>query len=458
MSKPWGIGAWAAEAEREEAEERERAAAAAAAAAAAPPMEAFPTLGEALAVKPKKKKQTFSLAELTIGTSVAPGSKSRYMSDSRGLTTEEMMMLPTGPRDRSGEEEHRGGLGGAFRDYRDYNRTDREQGRGGYGGSAGFERDREGSGFLRDRERDEPSRADDSSDWSSSKKPVYSSGYDGERRGSRLGDREPLPPSRADEAGNWGLVKKSLPLTSGDARSGGSVRQDTLEQYSRADEADNWASTKKPLPPRPVSHDVANLQSRADEADRWTSSKKITPMETKQTPHVQDMGEDRWGRRADMQGIRESQRRPLVIAPRGRQSSPPHQGGSAADSAVTSDAPGQKNKPNPFGSARPREDVLAGRPELPRPNDELVLREQDSRPSSSHSSRHDISENTLEPIVQARPKVNPFGNAKPREVLLQERGKDWRKMDFEYEHRGVDRYSTFFCSKELAVLSFNADL
>ncbi|WZZ36202.1 hypothetical protein YC2023_019603 [Brassica napus] len=41
-----------------------------------------------------------------------------------------------------------------------------------------------------------------------------------------------------------------------------------------------------------------------------------------------------------------------------------------------------------------------------------------------------------------RRKVNPFGDAKPREVLLEEQGKDWRKMDMELEHRRVDRPET----------------
>lgn len=40
------------------------------------------------------------------------------------------------------------------------------------------------------------------------------------------------------------------------------------------------------------------------------------------------------------------------------------------------------------------------------------------------------------------PKVNPFGNAKPREVILQEKGRDWRKIDLDKEHRRIDRLET----------------
>ena len=63
---------------------------------------------------------------------------------------------------------------------------------------------------------------------------------------------------------------------------------------------------------------------------------------------------------------------------------------------------------------------------------------QSSRPSSSQSNRSEslASNNNVE---KRRPKVNPFGDAKPREVLLEEQGKDWRKMDSELEHRSVDR-------------------
>lgn len=450
MSNPWGIGAWAAEAERAEAEEME--AAAAAAAAAAPP-EAYPTLGESQAVKPKKKKQqqTFSISEFTYGKSVSHGSKSRSSSDSRGLTTEEMMMLPTGPRDRSGEEDQRGGLGGAFRDYRGgTDRFDRERDRGSFGG--GYERDREAGGFLRDRERDEPSRADDSSNWSSSKKTSFSGGgYDGERRGSRMADRD-LPPSRADEVDNWGLVKKSLPLAPADARSSG--RRETFDegrQHFRADEGNNWASSKKTLPP-PPGQDAAYGHSRADEADNWSSSKRT--LAAGRDSYVQDMSADaggRWGRRQgnlQQQTMEEQQRRRLVLAPRSGPRSPSPPPGLRIDAADASDAlppPGPRPKPNPFGSARPREDVLADRgPDLQRPENEYDVKEQDSRPSSSHSGRPDTPEVSAESVVRPRPrpKVNPFGNAKPREVLLQERGKDWRKLDFDLEHRGVDRPET----------------
>lgn len=62
MAKAWSVGAWAADAE--EAEEAEKAV------PIGKNAEAFPSLGEALAAAPKKKKdkkQTMSLSELMTG-------------------------------------------------------------------------------------------------------------------------------------------------------------------------------------------------------------------------------------------------------------------------------------------------------------------------------------------------------------------------------------------------------
>lgn len=56
-------------------------------------------------------------------------------------------------------------------------------------------------------------------------------------------------------------------------------------------------------------------------------------------------------------------------------------------------------------------------------------------------------------MVKSRPKVNPFGDAKPREAVLGERGMDWRKIDLELEHRSVDRFC-FVCFCQLMLLLF----
>jgi hypothetical protein len=78
--------------------------------------EAFPTLGAAKSAK-KGKKQTMSLAEFA--ASPAGGSSGSYRAPtSRAAAPDVGLVLPTGPRARDeGEEEQRGALGGAFRDY-----------------------------------------------------------------------------------------------------------------------------------------------------------------------------------------------------------------------------------------------------------------------------------------------------------------------------------------------------
>jgi len=135
-------------------------------------------------------------------------------------------------------------------------------------------------------------------------------------------------------------------------------------------------------------------------------------------------------------------------------------------------------KPNPFGAARPREEVLADKGlDWKKVDLEIEAKKATSRPTSSQGSRPTSSQSNRseslglgsgsEPAVKPRPKVNPFGDAKPREVLLQEKGLDWRKMDLELEHRRVNRFvicdlvtclmlnSGFICLFELVALCLN---
>ncbi|GJN02578.1 hypothetical protein PR202_ga19942 [Eleusine coracana subsp. coracana] len=105
MAKPWGgVGAWALDAERAEEEERDQV-------ASFPPPElpaaSFPSLREAATTaagggkKKKNKGTTLSLSEFT--TYGAPQRRAAP-AEPKGLTPQEMMMLPTGPRERSEEE------------------------------------------------------------------------------------------------------------------------------------------------------------------------------------------------------------------------------------------------------------------------------------------------------------------------------------------------------------------
>ncbi|XP_019164116.1 PREDICTED: eukaryotic translation initiation factor 4B2-like [Ipomoea nil] len=384
MSKsPWGnIGDWAAEAEREEAEERERAAQHAAAAANKPAAAAaaagdsqnYPSLKEAASTK-QKKKTKMSLQQFTMQSSY--GSGHGYGSTSR-LTTEEMLRLPTGPKERSAEEMQQGRLGGGFSNY-------------------GARSMGPPPGRIRDRD------IDGEASWGGDRRQ-----YGGFENEQRKGPQSRAPdfdqPSRADEVDNWASAKKPLPSynsapTQAPARSkygalggGGGA--------SRADGDDNWGASKKPVssPPARSSTFGSGMRDSRPEPDRWS---------------------------------RDGVQRLVLESPKNEQ------GGDNV----------KVNKPNPFGAARPREEVLAEKgldwkkmdmeSEVSRPTSA-----QSSRPGSSQSGRSEGLQGMVEEVVtpvRAKPKVNPFGDAKPREVLLEEKGIDWRKIDLVSEHQCNER-------------------
>lgn len=383
MSKPWGnIGNWAAEAERAEAEEREAEAAAAAAGS-----QNFPSLREAVTAKPKKKKP-MTLSEFTKGSYASGGGAAL---EYQGLTPDEMLRLPTGPKERSPEEMQFNRLGGGFSNY----------GRSS-GPPMGRGRDREGNG---------------ESSWGGGRRSY--GGFDEDRRGPNSRVSEFDQPSRADEVDNWASMKKPLPsLDSGrqnrySSLGGGSGGG--FGSSSRADEVDNWAVGKKP---------VASRSSTFGSGFRHPS-----------------VEQDRWTRGAPLESEGERERPRLVLDPR--------RGDSSANETP---APAKMNRPSPFGAARPREEVLAQKGLDWKKMESEYEAKKTSQPSSAHSSRpssaqssrseQQLQQGGAETAVKARPKVNPFGEAKPREVLLVERGIDWRKVDLDLEHRAVDRPET----------------
>ncbi|XP_027365436.1 eukaryotic translation initiation factor 4B2-like [Abrus precatorius] len=383
MSKPWGnIGAWAADSERAEAEERE-----AQAAAAVNEAQNFPSLKEAVNAKPKKKKSTtVTLSEFNRG-SYASG-------ENQGLTPDELLRLPTGPKDRSGEEMQFNRLGGGFSSY-----------------------DRSGP-----RTRDRDGGNNDGS-WGGGRRSY--GGFDEERRGpvSRVSEFD--QPSRADEVDNWASVKKPLPSFDSGRQNrysgGGGGGSGGFGGASRADGVDNWAVGKKPLSVRSSTFGSGYRDSGV-EHDRWTRGAP------------RDVEPDRWTRGAP----REVERPRLVL-------DPPRGDGSV------NEAPVKTNKPSPFGAARPREEVLAEKGLDWKKMDSEIEAKKTSQPTSAHSSRPSSAQSSrsegpglqgTDTVPKSKPKVNPFGDAKPREVLLGERGMDWRKIDLDLEHRGVDRPET----------------
>ncbi|KAL5552780.1 hypothetical protein UlMin_040181 [Ulmus minor] len=379
MSKPWGGISWAAEAEREEAEEAEQQEAAAAAAAANP--QSFPSLKESVNNAKSKKKKKMSLQVFHAD----PGAGGGRGNDFRGYTPEEDIRLPTGPKERTQEEMLQSRWGGGFPSR---------------------------SGPISGRGRD---RDDGDGSWGGGGRRPYG-GFDDERRGppSRVSDFD--QPSRADEVDNWKTEKKSF-LTSDSGRQNryGSLGGGIVGGgASRADEVDNWTVGKKP-PAAARSSTFGSGGFRGDsEPDRWPRGGS---------------------------GFRDSEReRPKLVF------DPPKVDPGSSEPPVV-----KTNKPSPFGAARPREEVLAEKGLDWKKLDSEIEAKKTSRPTSAQSSRPSSAQSNrsegpglqgIENVVKPRPKVNPFGDAKPREVLLEERGQDWRKIDFELEHRRIDRPET----------------
>ncbi|CAA0818265.1 eukaryotic translation initiation factor 4B1 [Striga hermonthica] len=224
MSKsPWGkIGNWAAEAERAEAEERE----AAEKAAASNPPASFPSLKESVTTAKQKKKTKMSLQEFTMkSSSTHSGSVS-----SRGLTPEEFLRLPTGPKERSPDEMQHGRLGGGFSNYGS---------RPGSGGpNTGRPREYDGRrsyGFDDDNRRapppesrvsdlNQPSRADEVDNWASMKKqtlPDYDSRQD--RPGGRYSSlARPREEVLAEKGLDWKKLDLEVEVKNQSSVSGGS--------------------------------------------------------------------------------------------------------------------------------------------------------------------------------------------------------------------------------------------
>ena len=61
----------------------------------------------------------------------------------------------------------------------------------------------------------------------------------------------------------------------------------------------------------------------------------------------------------------------------------------------------------------------------------------DSKAPSSDAGTGDSE--ASEPAAPPKPRSNPFGAARPREEVLKEQGRDWRKEELELAHKSVQR-------------------
>ncbi|XP_052194535.1 eukaryotic translation initiation factor 4B3 [Diospyros lotus] len=298
----------------------------------------FPSLAAATAAtatKTKKKKsQAIPLYEFA---------KPTQSTQSRGLTSEDLMMLPTGPRQRTAEELDRSRLGGGFRSF-GYDRNNNNHNR--YDG-------------------DESSN----SRWGNSRVS------DETRRFSRDSSRE-LAPSRADEVDDWGSTKKPLVGSGFERRERGFFGSE-----SKADESESWVSNKSFVPSEgrrfdgPRERRVGFESSGGADSDNWVKKKE-----------------------------EEGRRLGAFDSPRERRGV----FDSAANGGADSDTWGKKREEG-SGSGRPRLNLQ------PR-----TLRVGDVQQNGS--------------VISAKPKSsNPFGEARPREEVLKEKGQDWKEIDEKLE-------------------------
>ncbi|KAL1190221.1 Eukaryotic translation initiation factor 4B3 [Cardamine amara subsp. amara] len=320
-------GAWALEAEEHEAELQKQA----------PPSNQtdFPSLAAAATTKTKKKKpQTISLAEFASYGSA----KAAPTPQTERLTQAELVSLPTGPRERSAEELDRSKLGGGFRSY-GANRYGDDSSNSRWGSSRVSEDgERRGGSFNRDRDspRDSgPSRADENDNWAAAKKPIGGNGFERRERGG-----------------------------------GGGGFFDSQSQ-SKADEVDSWVSTKPSEPRRFIS------TNGADRFEKRGSFESLSRNRDSQYGGGSDS--DTWGRRREESG-------------------------------------GANGVPPPSGGATSRPRLVLQPRTLPVTVVEVV------KPESPVT------------VTVERPKgANPFGNARPREEVLAEKGQDWKEIEEKLE-------------------------
>ncbi|KAG5624821.1 hypothetical protein H5410_010039 [Solanum commersonii] len=310
----------------------------------------FPSLAAAATTKTKKKKpQTLSLQEFST-YSAAKQSQTAAAAATKGLTPEEVLMLPTGPRERTAEELDQSRLGGGFRSYG----YDRQGGRGSSDDS------RRQGGFRRDTDREiAPSRADETDDWGAAKKTSAGNGF--ERRGER-GER-------------GGFFSDS---------------------QSKADESDNWATNKAFVPSSGRRFDRRGSfgsNGSDSDSDRWTKRK-----------------EEEGGRRfASGGGAFDSLRE--------------RRGGYDSNGGVDSENWGKKREENGVSAG-------GGRPKL------------NLQPRTLPLSEGQQNGNEPAPVPVAKPKgANPFGAARPREEVLKEKGQDWKEIDQKLESLKVKEAS-----------------
>ncbi|KAL2477031.1 Uncharacterized protein Fot_46045 [Forsythia ovata] len=321
----------------------------------------FPSLAAAAATKTKKKKpQTLSLQEFTTY-------KPSQRIAAKGLTHNELLALPTGPRQRSAEELDHNKIGGGFKNYGSLNeRPSRD------------EHPRRQGSFNRDSSRESGlSRADETDNWASGKKLTVGNGFERRERGGFFSDSQ----SQADESDNWGSNKAFVPSEPRryDRRGGFG-----LESNNGGADTDSWVK-KKEEDGRKIGGAFDSLRERRGgvESDGADS--------------------EAWGRKREEGSGGIGSRPRLNLQPR----TLPAGEGQKGENGV-------KSKGNPFGEARPREEVL-------------IEKGQDWKEIEGKQGENGVRSKGN----------NPFGEARPREEVLIEKGQDWKEIEGQKGENGV---------------------
>ncbi|MEW5307692.1 MAG: hypothetical protein WDW36_010070 [Sanguina aurantia] len=351
----------------------------------------FPSLGEAVkAPQLKKKKQFGAKVDLaTFNKTPAPasaGSGPMRVGPSRATEKDILMSLPTGSTGRvDGAEGAAPGLGGGFTTY------------GGQAREGGYRRkdDMDEMRAPRESELMGPSRAEEVDDWATTRKFVAGEasggrggGFGGGGGGSSrdFGDRPPRPEGSSDAVDDWGKERKfeaSAARPSGGGGSGGGG--------SFGDRPE-----RRGYEPRPV--------SKADDQDEWGSSRTFAasaaPAEREQRRgfNFSDNpaaarpadAEDRWARRA---------------------------AAAAADDSAAAPAPSTSQPAD-----RPRLQLAARTKPIENPLPPLAPSSLSAGGGSETAAA--AAPAPTRPVEAPKPRSNPFGAARPREEVLKEKGVD----------------------------------
>lgn len=327
MSSPWAKpGAWALDAEEHDAELEQQQQTK----NETQPLADFPSLSAAAATKPKKKNkgQTISLAEFSTFGGPKPA------SEPVGLTHEDRLALPTGPRERTAEELERNRLGGGFRSFSG-DRGSRYSNGGDESSNSKWASQRKEGGFVgKESDRDAPSRADEADDWGAGKKSLVGNGFERRERGGFFASQ-----SKADESDSWVSNKSSF---SSEGRrfssSGGGFDRERKVGFTSnggGADSDNWVRKR-------------------EESNGGTGFDRERKVGLGFNSNCGGADSDNWGRKKeDSNGGTESTGRPrLNLQPRTLPV-------SNETSPVAVATPPKPKGSNPFGAARPREEVLA---------------------------------------------------------------------------------------------------